>query len=66
MTPISFPDDDTYEGGVVVSLQPDVYDEFSVQIHTQALSITDMITSLKVLQNNANFSSNNLFLHAHW
>jgi len=65
MTPISFPDDDIYEDGVVVSIQPDVYDEFNVQIHIQSLSITDMITSLKVLRNNINLSSNNLFLHAH-
>jgi len=41
MTPISFPDDDIYEDGVVVSIQPDVYDEFSVQIQIQSLSITD-------------------------
>jgi len=38
MTPISFPDDDIYEDGVVVSIQPDVYDEFSVQIQIQSLS----------------------------
>jgi len=31
MTPISFPDDDIYENGVVVSMQPDIYDEFSDQ-----------------------------------
>jgi len=30
MTPISFPDDDIYEDGVVVSIQPDVFDEFNV------------------------------------
>jgi len=40
MTPISFPDDDIYEDGVVASIQPDVYDEFSVQIQIQSLSIT--------------------------
>jgi len=41
MTPISFPDDDIYEGGVVASIQPNVYDEFSVQIQIRSLSITD-------------------------
>jgi len=40
MTPISFPDDDTYEDGVVISIPPDVYDEFSVQIQVQSLSVT--------------------------
>jgi len=65
MTPISFPDDDIYEDGVVVSIQPDMYDEFSVQIQIQLLSITEVITSLKVPQNTVNLSSNNVFLHAH-
>jgi len=32
MTPISFLDDDIYENGVVVSIQPDVYNEFNVQM----------------------------------
>jgi len=41
MTPISFPNDDIYEDGVVVSIQPNVYDEFSIQIQIQSLSITD-------------------------
>jgi len=41
MTLISFPDGDTYEDRVVVSIQPNVYDEFSVQIQIQSLSITD-------------------------
>jgi len=41
MTPISFPNDDIYEDGVVASIQPNVYDEFSVQIQIQSLSITD-------------------------
>jgi len=49
MTPISFPDDDIYENGVVVSIQPDMYDEFSVQVQIQSLSITVMITSLRVM-----------------
>jgi len=40
MTPISYPDDDIYEDGVVVSIPPDVYDEFNVQIQIQSLSIT--------------------------
>jgi len=40
MTLISFPDDDICEDGVVVSIQPDVDDEFSVQIQIQSLSIT--------------------------
>jgi len=66
MTPISFPDDDIYENGIVVSIQPDMYDEFSVEIQIQSLSITEMITSLKIPQSNANLSSNNLFLHTHW
>jgi len=35
------PDDDIYEDGVMASIQPDVYDEFSVQIQIQSLSITD-------------------------
>jgi len=65
MTPISYPDDDLYEDGVVVSIQPNVYDEFSVQIQIQSLSITEMITYLKIPQNKVNLSSNNLFLHAH-
>jgi len=65
MTPISFPDDDIYENGVVASIQPDVYDEFSVQVQIQSLSITEMITYLKVPQSNVNRYSNNLFLHAH-
>jgi len=65
MTPTSFTDDDIYEDGVVVSIQPDVYDEFSVQFQIQSLSITEMITYLKVPQSNVNLSSNNLFLHAH-
>jgi len=65
MTPISFPDDDIYEDGVVVSVQPDVYNEFSVQVQIQSLSITEMITYLKVPQSNVNLSSNNLFLYAH-
>jgi len=65
MTPISFPDDDIYEGKVVVSIQPDVYDYFSVQIQIQSLSISEVITSLKVPQNTVNISSNNVFLHAH-
>jgi len=38
---ISFPDDDIYEDGVVVSIQPNVYDVFSVQVQIQSLSITD-------------------------
>jgi len=66
MTPISLPDDDIYENEVVVSIQPDINDELSVQIQIQSLSITEMITSLKVPQSNVNFSSNNLFLHKHW
>jgi len=41
MTPISFPDDDIYEDEVVVSFQPDVFDEFNVQMQIQSLSITD-------------------------
>ena len=61
MTPVSFPDDDIYENGIMVSIQPDMYDEFSVQIQIQSLSITEMITSLKVPQ----ISPNNLFLHTH-
>jgi len=65
MTPISFPDDDIYEDGVVVSVQPDVYDEFSVQVQIQSLSITEMITYLIVPQSNVNLFSNNLFLQAH-
>jgi len=64
MTPISFPDNDIYENGVVVSIQPDIYDEFSDQIQIQSLSITEMLL-LKVIQNNVNLSSNNLFLHIH-
>jgi len=40
LTPISSPDDDIYEDGVVVSIQPDVDDEFSVQIQIQSLLIT--------------------------
>jgi len=35
MTPISFPDDDICEDGVVVSVQPDLDNEFSVQIQIQ-------------------------------
>jgi len=58
MTPISFPDDDIYENGVVVSIQPDMYDEFSVHIQIQSVSITDMITSLKIPRSNVNLSSN--------
>jgi len=65
MTPISFPDHDIYEDGVVVSIQPNVYDEFSVEVQIQSLSITELITYLKVPQSNVNLSSNNLFLHAH-
>jgi len=65
MTPISFPDDDIYENGVVVSIQPDMYDEFSVHIQIQSLSITEMITCLKIPQSNVNLSSNNLFLDTH-
>ena len=30
MTPISFPDDDIYENGIVESIQSDINDEFSV------------------------------------
>jgi len=63
MTPISFPDDDIYEDGVVVSIQPDEYDEFSVQVQIQSLSITEMITYLKVPQSNVNLNSNKLFRH---
>jgi len=48
MTPISFPDDDIYENGVVVSIQPDIYDEFSDQIQIQSLWITDMLLLSKV------------------
>jgi len=40
LTPISFSDDDIYEDGVVVSIQPDVDDELGVQIQIQSLSIT--------------------------
>jgi len=29
------PDDDIYEDGVVVSIQPDVFDEFNVQMQIQ-------------------------------
>ena len=65
MTPISLPDDDIYENEVVVSIQPDINDELSVQIQIQSLSITEMITSLKVPQSNVDLSSNNLFLHTH-
>jgi len=65
MTPISFPDHDMYENEVVVSIQPDMYDEFSVQIQIQSWAITKMITSLEVSQSNVNLSSNNLFLHTH-
>jgi len=67
MTPIglSFPDDDIYEDVVVELIQRHVYDEFSVQVQIQSLSITEMITYLKVPQSNVNHSSNNLFLHAH-
>jgi len=64
MTPISFPYDDIYEDGVVVSIQPNVYDEFSVQIQIQSLSISEVITFLKVLQNTVNISLTNVFLHA--
>jgi len=65
MTPISFLDDDIYENGVEVSIQPDMYDEFSVHIQIQSFSITEMITSLKISQSNVNLSSDNLFLHIH-
>jgi len=64
MTPISFPDDDIYENGIVVSIQPDMYDEFSVS--NSIIVNTEMITSLKVPQSNVDLSSNNLFLHTHW
>jgi len=60
MTPISFPDDDIYEDGVVVSIQPDVDDRFSVQTQVQSLSIVVnncMITNPKVPQCNVNLSS---------
>jgi len=43
MTPISFPDDDIHENGVVVSIQPDIYDEFSDQIQIQSLSKTELL-----------------------
>jgi len=39
MTPISFPDDDIYEDGVVVSIQPDVYDKFSIQIQSLSINV---------------------------
>jgi len=63
MTPISFPDDDIYENGIVVSIQPHMYDEFSVS--NSIIVNTEMITSLKVPQSNVDLSSNNLFLHTH-
>jgi len=50
MTPISFPDDDIYEDGVVVSIQPDIYDKFSDQIQIQSLSITEMLLLPKFLR----------------
>jgi len=50
MTPISFPDDDIYEDGVVVSIQPDIYDEFGDQIQIQSLSITEMLLLPKLLR----------------
>jgi len=50
MTPISFPDDDIYEDGVVVSIQPDIYDEFSDQIQIQSLSITEMLLFAKLFR----------------
>jgi len=50
MTPISFPDDDIYEDGVVVSIRPDIYDEFSEQIQIQSLSITEMLLLPKLLR----------------
>jgi len=50
MTPISFPDDDIYEDGVVVSIQPDIYDEFSDQIQIQSLSIPEMLLLPKLLR----------------
>jgi len=50
MTPISFPDDDIYESGVVVSIQPDTYDKFNDQIHTQSLSITEMLLLSKLFR----------------
>jgi len=50
MTPISVPDDDIYEDGVVVSIQPDIYDEFSDQIQIQSLSITGMLLLPKLLR----------------
>jgi len=40
MTPVSFSNDDIYEDGVVVSIQPDVDDEYSVQTQVQSLSMT--------------------------
>jgi len=50
MTPIAFPDDDIYENGVVVSIQLDIYDEFSDQIQIQSLSITEMLLLSKFLR----------------
>jgi len=50
MTPISVPDDDIYENGVVVSIRPDIYDEFSDQIQIQSLSITEMLLLPKLLR----------------
>jgi len=50
MTPISFPDDDIYEDGVVESVQPDIYDELSDQILIQSLSITEMLLLPKLLR----------------
>ena len=49
------PDYDIYENGVVVSIQSDMNDEFNVQIQIHSLSITEMITSLKVPPSNVNF-----------
>jgi len=50
MTPISFSDDDIYENGVVVLIEPNIYDEFSDQIQTQSLSITEMLLLSKFLR----------------
>jgi len=44
------PDDDIYEDGVVVSIQPDICDEFSDQIQIQSLSITEMLLLPKLLR----------------
>jgi len=62
MTPISFPDDDIYEDGVVVSIQPNVHDEFSVQIQIQSLSITDdnLSNFLRIMSINESINQNSL------